>query len=57
MGEGKTIEEVYLYHLLQLAKDKRFVGMAVGQKNEALYVVGTFDKKAVFMDPHYVQGN
>lgn len=31
--------------------------MASGQKSQALYVVGTFDKKAVILDPHYVQGN
>ena len=33
IGEGKTIAEEYLFHLLQLAKDKRFVGMASGHKN------------------------
>lgn len=57
IGEEKTIDEKYLYHLGLLAKDRRFVGMASGQKNQALYVVGVFDNKAIILDPHYVQGN
>lgn len=44
-----------MFHLLQLAKDKRFIGMASGQKNEALYVLGTFQELAIILDPHYVQ--
>ena len=31
--------------------------MASGQRNEALYVVGSFEKKAIILDPHYVQKN
>jgi hypothetical protein len=30
--------------------------MASGQKGQALYVLGSFDKKAIILDPHYVQG-
>lgn len=33
VGEGKTIPEDYVFHLLQLAKDKRFLGMASGQNS------------------------
>ena len=43
--------------MLQLIKDRRFIGMASGQRNEALYVVGSFEKKAIILDPHYVQKN
>lgn len=33
VGEGKTIPEAFVFHLMMLAKDKRFIGMASGQKN------------------------
>ena len=57
LGAEKTIPEEYLFHLLQLARDRRFVGMVTGQRNQALYVAGHFGKKAIILDPHYVQGN
>lgn len=33
IGEGKTVPEDYIYHLLELAKDRRFIGMASGQRS------------------------
>lgn len=33
VGEGKTIPDDYVFHLLQLLKDKRFLGMVSGHKS------------------------
>ena len=55
LGSKKRLEDQYLYHLLQLIKDKRFVGMISGSGGEALYVVGAFEDLAIILDPHYVQ--
>ena len=55
LGEEKTISKDYVFHLLMLAKDKRFIGMASGQKNQALYVLGTSEELGIILDPHYVQ--
>jgi hypothetical protein len=42
IGDQKTIEDSYTYHLGQLMRDKRFIGMVSGKGSEALYVVGCF---------------
>lgn len=55
LGEGKTVQKEYLYHLGQLMRDRRFVGVVSGRGNEALFVVGLFQELAVILDPHYVQ--
>lgn len=55
IGEEKTINESYLFNLLSLLKDKRFVGMVTGMDTEALYIIGSFERSAIILDPHYVQ--
>ena len=36
-------------------KVQYFVGMLGGNGGEALYLIGHYDDKFIFMDPHYVQ--
>ena len=34
-----------------------WVGSIGGVKGQALYIIGSYDEKVIFLDPHYVQSN
>jgi len=34
-----------------------WVGSIGGVKGQALYIVGSYENKVIFLDPHYVQSN
>jgi hypothetical protein len=34
-----------------------WVGSIGGVKGQALYIIGSYDQKVIFLDPHYVQSN
>jgi hypothetical protein len=34
-----------------------WVGAIGGVKGQALYIIGSYDKRVIFLDPHYVQSN
>lgn len=36
-------------------KIENFVGAVGGNGGEALYLIGNYSGKVIFMDPHYVQ--
>lgn len=34
-----------------------WVGAIGGVKGQALYIVGSYDRRVIFLDPHYVQSS
>lgn len=54
LGKDK-IEIDYKDHFLDLMKLPYFIGFIGGDGGEALYLIGHYASKVIFMDPHYVQ--
>lgn len=54
LGKFK-IEDDYKGHLLDVMTIPYFVGAVGGNGGEALYLIGHYASKVIFMDPHYVQ--
>lgn len=59
---NKIIEEgcssfpgIYADHAKHLMRLPQFCGMVGGVSNQALFIVGFQDDKAIILDPHYVQ--
>jgi hypothetical protein len=55
LGKNK-FENEFRDHILEVMKAPYFVGVIGGNGGEALYLVGHYADKFIFMDPHYVQG-
>lgn len=36
---------------------KYFVGNIGGVKGQALFIIGYYDQRVIYLDPHYVQSN
>ena len=44
-------------HYFELMNYPSWVGTIGGVKGQALYIIGSYDQKVIFLDPHYVQSN
>jgi hypothetical protein len=44
-------------HYFEMMNHPSWVGTIGGVKGQALYIIGSYDSKVIFLDPHYVQSN
>lgn len=53
--DDETIPCEYIDHMKHLMKLQNFCGLIGGVANEALFIVGFHEDKAIVLDPHYIQ--
>ena len=44
-------------HYFEMMNHRSWVGTIGGVKGQALYIIGSYENKVIFLDPHYVQSN
>lgn len=44
-------------HYFAMMEHPTWVGSIGGVKGQALYIIGSYEDKVIFLDPHYVQSN
>lgn len=53
----ESIPEEYYGHYFELMDHPSWVGSIGGLQGQALYILGSYENKVIFLDPHYVQSN
>lgn len=44
-------------HYFEMMNHPTWVGSIGGIKGQALYIIGSYENKVIFLDPHYVHSN
>lgn len=52
-----SIPEEYYNHFFELMDHENYVGTIGGLPGQALYIIGRYENRVIFLDPHYVQSN
>ncbi len=53
----ESIPEEFQAHYLDLMDHPSWVGTIGGLNGQALYIIGSYENRVIFLDPHYVQSN